>query len=104
MCHTLYEVYLTPIMLVFSKHGKIKWQMRSQDFPFYRLKYGTDKVPENTVMGDYFFNKDSSCCKQQEIVYAGDCFDTYNEEQNRVKFYEYCIAYKEYTFSVLWEC
>lgn len=98
------KLNLTPIMLVFSKQGKIKWQMRSQDFPFYRLKYGTDKVPENTVMGDYLFNKDSSCCKQQEIVYAGDCFDTYNEEQNRVIFYEYCIAYKEYTFSVLWEC
>lgn len=92
-----------PIMLVFSKMGKVKWQMRSADFPFFRLKYGTDKVPENTVMGDYFFKNDSSCCRQEETVYAGDCFDTYSEEQNSKEFYEYCIAYKEFTFSMLWE-
>ncbi len=94
---------LTPVMLVFAKEGKVKWQMRSADFPFFRLKYGTDKVPENTVMGDYFYNHDASCCKQEEVVYAGDCFDTYDERQNQVEFYEYCIAYREFTFSMLWE-
>lgn len=94
---------IIPIMLVFSQNGKVKWQMRSADFPFYRLKYGKDKVSENTVMGDYFINHDESCCKQDEIVYAGDCFDTYEEEQNRLVFFEYCIAYKNYAFSMLWE-
>lgn len=75
----------------------------SKDFPFYRLINGTDKVPENTVMGDYFFKHDSSCCYQNEIVYAGDCFDTYSEEQNDMEFYEYCMGYNEYAFSMLWE-
>lgn len=93
----------TPIILVFSQNGKVKWQLRSKDFPFYRLKNGIDKVPENTVMGDYFFKHDSSCCYQNEIVYAGDCFDTYSEEQNRIEFYEYCMGYNEYAFSMLWE-
>lgn len=93
----------TPIILVFSQNGKVKWQMRSKDFPFYRLKNGTDKVPEKTVMGDYFYKKDFSCCYQDEIVYAGDCFDTYNEEQNNMEFYEYCMGYNEYTFSMLWQ-
>lgn len=41
-----------PVMLVYSQNGKVKWQMRSPDFPFHRLRYGVGKVPENTVMGD----------------------------------------------------
>lgn len=97
------KLNLSPIMLVLAKNGKVKWQMQSTDFPFYRLKYGTSKVPESTVMGDYFYNHDISCCKQDEIVYAGDCFDTFNEEQNKIEFFEYCIAYKEFTFSMLWQ-
>ena len=92
-----------PVMLVYSQNGKVKWQMRSPDFPFHRLRYGVGKVPENTVMGDYFYQGDSSCCNQDEIVYAGDCFQTYREEQNKLEFLEYCIGYKNNTFSVLWE-
>lgn len=94
---------LVPIMLVFAEDGKIKWQMCSDDFPFRRMRYGTDKVPENTVMGDYFYNHDSSCCKQSEIVYARDCFDTYSVEQNDLEFYEYCISYQISAFSVFWQ-
>lgn len=97
------KMNLVPIMLVFAEDGKIKWQMSSEDFPFRRMRYGTDKVPENTVMGDYFYNNDSSCCKQSEIVYAKDCFYTYSEEQNDLEFYEYCISYKRNVFSVFWQ-
>lgn len=77
--------------------------MRSPDFPFYRLRYGIDKVPENTVMGDYFYHNDNSCCSQDEIVYAGDWFHTYNEEQNSREFLEYCMGYRDKAFSMLWE-
>ncbi|MDD7303674.1 MAG: ImmA/IrrE family metallo-endopeptidase [Prevotellaceae bacterium] len=94
---------LVPVMLVYAEEGKVKWQKRSDDFPFYRLRYGTNKVPENTVMGDYFYNGDTSCSRQPEIVYAEDCFHTYNEEQNRVQFYECCIPYEKCAFSVFWE-
>lgn len=97
------KLNLIPIMLVYAKNGKVKWQMHSTDFPFFQLKYGTNKVPENTVMGDYFFKHDASCCKQDEIVYAEDCFDTYNTEQNGMEFYEYCIPNYEYAFSMLWK-
>lgn len=93
-----------PIMLVYAEDGMVKWQMRSDNFPFYRLRYGTSKVPENSVIGDYFFQNDSTCCKQSEIVNAGDCFHTYNEEQNSLQFYEYCIPYKNSAFSIFWEC
>lgn len=94
---------LVPVMLVYSQKGMVKWQMRSPDFPFYRLRYGTDKVPENTVMGDYFYHGDNSCCNQDEMVYAGDWFHTYNEEQNSLEFYEYCIGYRDMALCMLWE-
>lgn len=97
------ELNFIPIMLVLAERGKIRWQMKSKDFPFYRLRYGTDRVPENTVMGDYFYKNDSSCCKKSEVIYAEDCFHTYNDEQNRMQFYEYCIPYDDYAFSMFWE-
>lgn len=97
------KLNIIPVILVFAHKGKVLWQMRSDDFPFNRLKYGTNKVPENTVMGDYFYNHDESCSKHDEVVYAGDCFDTYSKAQNRIEFFEYCITYKEYAFSMLWE-
>lgn len=97
------KMNLVPIMLVYAVNGLIKWQMHSEDFPFYRMKHGTYKVPENTVMGDYFYKHDDSCSKQSELVFAGDCFDTHTEEQNDMQFYEYCIPFKDCAFSVFWE-
>lgn len=97
------KLNLTPIKLVLAENGKIKWQMHSSDFPFYQMRYGKSKVPENSVMGDYFYKGDSSCCKQSEVVYAGDCFLTFKEEQNNIPFYEYCIAHEDKAFSVFWE-
>lgn len=94
---------LIPVMLIFAKEGIIKWQMESQNFPFRRMRYGTSKVPENTVMGQYFYNQDTNDIKKSEIVWAGDCFDTYTEEQNTIQFYEYCIPYKDAAFSMFWE-
>lgn len=94
---------LVPIMLVYAVDGKIKWQMRGDDFPFWRLRYGTNKVPENTVMGDYFYNNDSTGCRQSEIVFASDCFHTQSEEENRHQFYEYCIPFGKHAFSMFWQ-
>ena len=50
-----------------------------------------------------FYKGYSSCGKQSEIVFAGDCFHTYREEQNGLEFYEYCIPYGKHAFSVFWE-
>ena len=44
--------------------------MHSKDFAFFVKRHGNFKETENTVMGDYFYNHESSCCKQSEIVYA----------------------------------
>lgn len=95
-----------PILLVYAMDGKIQWVRKSEDFPFRRLRYGNgkgDRVPENTVMGTYFYEHDNSDCKQEETIYAGDCFDTRREEDNDRKFIEWCIEFQNKAFSVFWE-
>ncbi len=100
------EIGNGPIMVVYAISGKIQWVSHSDDFPFWRLRYGNgrgDKVPELTVMGTYFYENDDSDCKKEETIYAGDCFDTRREEDNDRKFYEWCIGYQNKAFSVIWE-
>lgn len=96
----------TPIMAVFAVDGKIQWVSRSEDFPFWRLRKGNGKgdlVPENTVMGTYFYKHDNADCRQEEIVFAGDCFDIRHEYDNDRMFIEWCIEHQNKTFSVFWE-
>ena len=95
-----------PIMIVFAVDGKICWVKRSEDFPFWRLRYGSgkgDRVPEYTVMGSYFYDNDNSDCRKAETVYAQDCFSTRLAEDNMREFYEWCIEYRNSAFSVFWE-
>lgn len=95
-----------PIMVVYAIEGRISWVISSEDFPFWRLRYGSgkgDKVPENTVMGTYFYEQDDSDCRSEETVYAGDCFETRNKEDNDREFKEWCIGYNNKALSVFWE-
>ena len=95
-----------PIMVVYAVDSKIRWVRRSEDFPFKRLRYGNDRngrIPENTVIGEYFYKNDDSCCKSMEQVFAMDCFDTYREEDNMREFYEWCVPFKNRAISVIWE-
>lgn len=96
----------TPVMAIYAMDGKIQWVSKSEDFPFWRLRYGNSKgdmVPENTVMGTYFYQHDNGDCKQEETVYAGDCFYTLREEDNNREFLEWCIDYHNKAFSLFWE-
>ena len=100
------EIGNTPILVVYAIDGKISWVSYSSDFPFHRLRYGCekgDRVPENTVIGSYFYDFDNSDCRKEETVYAQDCFDTRNVEENERVFLEYCIEYKNRAISVFWE-
>ena len=92
----------TPMMLVYAVNGMVKWQLHSKDFPFWQLKHGKEFVPENSVMGEYFNRGNDSDCRKDEIVFAGDCFHTFSQEQNNLQFYEYCIPYKNKAFSMFW--
>jgi Zn-dependent peptidase ImmA (M78 family) len=94
-----------PIMVVFAERGRIKWAIHSSDFPFFRLRYGNgrgDKVPEYSVIGDYFF-KNINNGYSEEIVNAGDCFDIRYEEDNNRKFIEWCMPFNNIALSVFWE-
>lgn len=92
-----------PMMLVYAQDGKVKWQLHSEDFPFWQLKHGNTMVPENSVIGEYFCTCDDCNCRKDEVVFAGDCFDTFNQEQNNLQFYEYCLPYKNSAFSMFWQ-
>lgn len=100
------EIGNYPIMVVYAVDKKIRWARSSEAFPFRRLRHGNDKdgrIPENTVIGEYFYKNDDSCCKSEEIVYAMDCFDTYREDDNMREFFEWCVPYKNRAVSVFWE-
>ena len=100
------EIGNYPIMVVYAVDKKIRWVRKSEVFPFRRLRYGNDKdgkIPENTVIGEYFYKNDDSCCKSEETIFAKDCFYTYREEDNMREFCEWCVPYKNRAISVLWE-
>ena len=100
------EIGNHPIMVVYGVDKKIQWVRRSEDFPFRRLCYGSEKgnkMPVNTVIGEYFYKNDNSCCNSQEIVYAMDCFDTYYKEDNMREFFEWCVPFKNRALSIFWE-
>ena len=100
------EIGNHPIVVVYGVDKKIRWVRRSEDFSFWRLRYGNEKdcrIPDNTVIGEYFYKNDDSCCKSQEMVYAKDCFDTYREEDNMREFFEWCVPFKNRAISVFWE-
>ena len=93
-------------MVVYGVDKMIRWVRKSEDFPFWRLRYGNgkgDQVPNNTVMGTYFYENDDSDCKSEETVYAEDWFDTRREDNNDREFVEWCIGYQDKAFSVIWE-
>lgn len=96
----------TPILVCYAVDGKIRWVSHSDDFPFWRMRYGSgrgDRVPENTVMGTYFYEHDNSDCRRQEVVFAEDCFETKYQEDNKREFFEWCVEHYNKAFSVFWE-
>ena len=100
------EIGNNPIMVLYAVDKKIRWVRKSEDFPFHRLRYGNDKdgkIPENSVIGDYFYKNDDSSCRSHETVYAMDCFDTWREEDNMREFYEWCVPSRNKALSVFWE-
>lgn len=93
---------IMPIMLVYAENGKVKWKMHSEDFPFFKLKYGNSRLPENSVIGSYFYSHDIESCKKNEVVFAGDCFHVESREMLNLKLFEYCIPFQNKAFSIFW--
>src|SRR5690606_3947221 len=95
------EIGNHPIMMVYSENGRVIWKNCSEDFPYKYLLY-EDRVPPNSVMGEYFQNIGSNLYKQEE-VWAVDIFQHVRNDSVYRKFFEYCIMHKGKALSIIWE-
>lgn len=91
-----------PIMVIYAEDNKIKWKYCSDDFPYKYLLYDRN-VPKNTVMGEYFNNKNIEDAYKTEQIWAIDCFNYVRDEDTNRKFYECCITYQNKALSIIWE-
>lgn len=89
-----------PLMIVFGEQNQIKWKWPSEDFPYQYLLY-TNKIPENSVMGEYF--ADGKKITGTEPVWAGDWFNYVKDDDVNRKFLEHCIPHKNLALSIIWE-
>lgn len=90
-----------PIMVVYTHSNKIQWYWYSEDFPFKALKYGKDKLPEDTVAGEYFELQRQPT--GQQPVFAMDWFSIWNSSQAELPFFEQCIFNGKHCLSIIWE-
>ena len=91
-----------PIMVVFSKENSIKWYWFTNDFPFWTLKHGKEKIPEDTAVGEFF--QMGTKYTTSEVVYADDWFKIKFERDFERPFFEHCIyGYDNSVISIIWE-
>ena len=89
-----------PLMIVFGKQNQVQWKWFSEDFPFQYLLY-TNKIPENSVMGEYFSEGKKIIGTEQ--VWAVDWFNYVKDDDVNRKFFEYCISHNNLALSIIWE-
>ena len=63
--------------------------------------YGKDKIPDDTVMGEYFNGKEIS--QNTQVVWAMDWFRYVRDEDTNRKFNEHCVPFKNMAMSIIWE-
>jgi len=90
-----------PIMVVYANKGKIKWYWSSPDFRFRWLKYGKDRLPEDTVAGEYISM--GRMAAGTEPIFAMDWFEIKFSNQAELPFKEHCLIHGGHTLSVIWE-
>jgi Zn-dependent peptidase ImmA (M78 family) len=96
------EVKVYSLMIVYSNSTSILWQNHTEDFPFWKLKYGKTKVPENTAVWEYYTV--GRKYKSSEIVNAEDWFDLSYDNEKEKKFLEHCIYENNgNVLSIIWE-
>ena len=95
------EIGNHPIMIIYGVGGNIKWRWYSKDFRYKWLLGGGEKVPENSVMGEYFFIDRIS--KFTEEVWFEDWFEYVTKNDLGKSLYEHCIVSENKAISILWE-
>ncbi|QBO59593.1 ImmA/IrrE family metallo-endopeptidase [Chryseobacterium salivictor] len=91
-----------PILIIYAEDGIIKWKIESDDFPFKWL-LNDRKVPENTVIGEYFSKSNVRDIYKTEKVWAMDWFIYVKDYDINRSFYEHCIPHKNKALSIIWE-
>lgn len=98
----LVNIDIYPLMIIFSKNQKISWYWFTRDFPFWSLKHGKDRIPENTSAGEFYYE-----CRKNintEIVYADDWFNIKFSSDKDRPFYEQCVyGIDNSVLSIIWE-
>jgi len=95
------EIGNHPIMIVYCENNEVKWKWNSNDFPFKYLAEKGNKIPEDTLVGDYF--KTGTGSKRTEQLWAGDWFNCYRHEDETRKIYEHVIPHYNKALCVIWE-
>lgn len=90
-----------PITVVYCEDGHIKWKWNSKDFPFKYLAETNNKIPEHSLVGNYFATKKG--VSKTDQLWAADWFSCYNHEDEDRKIYEHFIPYKNKVLSIIWE-
>ena len=90
-----------PIMIVYCEDSIIKWKWNSRDFPYKYLAENKGKVPDDTLVGEYFTKGVGQ--KKTEQLWAGDWFNCFRFEDENKRIYEHFIPYKNKCLSVIWE-
>jgi|SRR5690625_3123677 len=91
-----------PIMVIYASNNLIIWKTSSDDFPYKKILLDDNKIPKDTVLGEYFNLKNTDDTNREEQVYAVDWFRYVSEwEMDRI-FYEYCLPHKNTAMSIIW--
>jgi Zn-dependent peptidase ImmA (M78 family) len=96
------SIGMHPIMVVYSVNAIIEWYFFTKDFPFWSLKYGKSKVPEDTAAGEFFYL--SRKYSSTESVYAEDWFNVKYDKDYKRAFHEHCLYGRNNSvLSLIWE-
>lgn len=96
-----------PICLFYSHNNKVVYWKRPENYPYFIIDRTRLAPPDDSVAMEFFkdgkiYPKNQS--KQQ--IYKATWFDTKEwEDENKYKFFEYCIVTQKYNtvLSVVWE-
>ena len=92
----------SPIMVIYSVNNQIKWYWFTNDFPFWSLRHGKVKVPDDTAAGEFF--QKGTQYTSSEIVFADDWFNVRYDSDRSRQFYEHCIYGRQgNVLSIIWE-
>lgn len=90
-----------PIMIVYCEDNEVKWNWSSNDFPFKKIAKDDKRVPEDTLVGEYFKTRFGK--RRTEQLWVGDWFNCYNQEDESKKIYEHFIPHRNKALCVIWE-